>query len=158
LIVAGLFEGEIVRRGQRQCKRGMLRSTGQDDTGEQMNLPCRREAEPHAPGPATKFGFQILASCGSHKGGKTAYREAKNLSTAFSTAPVALRRGAFVDFRFVGYTHRPRESDDLRFEFLLGFVLGHEFQDTFVNEVLNGPAGKIHEFSQFSHHTLVEFV
>jgi hypothetical protein len=85
LIVAGLFEGEIVRRGQRQCKRGMLRSAGQDDTGEQMNLPCRREAEPHAPGPATKFGFQILASCGSHKGGKTAHRQAKNLSTAFST-------------------------------------------------------------------------
>jgi hypothetical protein len=84
LIVAGPFEGEIVRRGQRQCKRGMLQSAGQDDTGEQMNLPCRREAEPHAPGPATKFGFQILASCGSHKGGKTAYRQAKNLSTAFS--------------------------------------------------------------------------
>ena len=61
LIVAGLFEGEIVRRGQRQCKRGMLRSAAQDDTGEQMNLPCRREAEPHAPGSATKFGFQILA-------------------------------------------------------------------------------------------------
>jgi hypothetical protein len=61
LIVAGLFEGEIVRRGQRECKRGMLRSAVQDDTGEQMNLPCRREAEPHAPRPATKFGFQILA-------------------------------------------------------------------------------------------------
>jgi hypothetical protein len=27
-----------------------------------------------------------------------------------------------------------------------------------VKEVLNGPASKIHEFSQFSHHTLVEFV
>src|SRR5215208_2732731 len=61
LIVAGLFEGEIVRRGQRQCKRGMLRSAAQDDTGEQMNLPCRREAEPHAPGSATKFGSQIFA-------------------------------------------------------------------------------------------------
>jgi hypothetical protein len=70
-----------MRRGQRQCKRGMLRSAGQDDTGEQMNLPCRREAEPHAPGPATKVGFQILTSCGSHKGGKTAYRQAKNLSS-----------------------------------------------------------------------------
>ena len=81
-----------MRRGQRQCKRGMLRSAGQDDTGEQMNLPCRREAERPAPGPATKFGFQILASCGSHKGGKTAYRQAKNLSTAFFMAPVALRR------------------------------------------------------------------
>jgi hypothetical protein len=88
LIVAALFEGEIVRRGQRQCKRGMRRSAGQDDTGEQMNLPCRREAEHHAPGPAAKFGFQILASCGSHKGGKTAYRQAKNLPTAFSAAPV----------------------------------------------------------------------
>lgn len=59
-IVAVLFEGEIVRRGQRQCKRGMLRSAAQDDTGEQMNLPCRREAEPHAPRPATQFGL-ILA-------------------------------------------------------------------------------------------------
>ena len=62
------------------------------------------------------------------------------------------------DFRFVGYTHRRRESDDLRFEFLLGFVLGHEFQDTLVNEVLNGPAGSIRHFSEFSHHTLIEFV
>ena len=77
-----MFEGEIVRRAQRQCKRGMLRSAAQDDTGEQMNLPCRREAEPHAPGSATKFGFQILPSCGSHKGGKVAYCQAKNLSTA----------------------------------------------------------------------------
>jgi len=80
LIVAGLFEGEIVRRGQRRCKRGMLRSAGQDDTAEQMNLQCRREAEPRAPGPAAKFGFQILASCGSHKGGKTAYRQAKSFN------------------------------------------------------------------------------
>ena len=61
LIVAGLFEGEIVRRAQRLCKRGMLQSAAQDDMGEQMNLPCRREAEPHAPRSATKFGFQILA-------------------------------------------------------------------------------------------------
>ena len=58
---ACVFEGEIVRRARRQCKRGMLRSAAQDDTGEQMNLPCRREAEPHAPRSATKFGFQILA-------------------------------------------------------------------------------------------------
>ena len=56
-----------------------------------MNLACRREAEHHEPGPATKFGFQILDSCGSHKKGKAAYRQAKNLSTAFSTGPVASR-------------------------------------------------------------------
>jgi hypothetical protein len=86
LIVAGLFEGEIVRRGQRQCKRGMLRSAAQDDTGEQMNLSCRREAEHHEPRPAAKFGFQILASCGSHKGWKAPYRQAKTLSTALLTA------------------------------------------------------------------------
>jgi hypothetical protein len=158
LIVAGLFEGEIVRRGQRQCKREMPRSAGQDDTGEQMNLPCRREAEPHAPGSATKFGFQILASCGSHKGGKTAYRQAKTFLQHFLRPRSHFVGVHLFDFRFVGHTHLPRKSDDLRFEFLLGFVLGHEFQDTFVNEVLNGPAGKIHEFSQFSHHTLVEFV
>ncbi len=79
MIVAGLFEGEIVRRGQRQCKRGMLRSAGQDDTGEEMNLPCRREAEHHEPRSAIKFGFQILASCDSHKGGKGPHSQAKNL-------------------------------------------------------------------------------
>jgi hypothetical protein len=45
------------------------------------------------------------------------------------------------DFRFVGYTHRRRESDDFRFELTLGIVLGHELQDTFLNKVLNGPAG-----------------
>jgi hypothetical protein len=44
-----------------------------------MNLACRREAEHLEPGLATKFGFQILASCGNHKGGKAAYRQAKNL-------------------------------------------------------------------------------
>jgi hypothetical protein len=64
LIAAGLFEGEIVRRGQRQCKREMPRSAGQDDTGEQMNPACRREAGPHEPGPAAKFAFEILASYG----------------------------------------------------------------------------------------------
>ena len=87
LIVAGLFEGETVGRGQRQCKSGMLRSADQDDTGEQMNLPSRREAEHHEPRPAAKFGFQILASCASHNGGKAPYHQAKNLSTAFSTGP-----------------------------------------------------------------------
>jgi hypothetical protein len=44
-----------------------------------MNLACRREAEHHEPGPAAKFGFQILASCGSYKGGKVPYRQGKNL-------------------------------------------------------------------------------
>jgi predicted Zn-ribbon and HTH transcriptional regulator len=44
-----------------------------------MHLPCRREAEHHEPGPATKFGFQILVSCGSDKGGKAPYCQAKNL-------------------------------------------------------------------------------
>jgi hypothetical protein len=51
-----------------------------------------------------------------------------------------------------------RYLDNLCFEFLLGFVLGHEFQDTFVNEVLNGPSGSICQFSEFSHHPLIEFV
>jgi hypothetical protein len=35
-------------------------SAGQDDTGERMNLPCRREAENHGPGPPAKFVFQIF--------------------------------------------------------------------------------------------------
>jgi hypothetical protein len=63
----------------------MLRSGGQDDTDEQMNLPCRREAERHEPRPATRFEFQILASCRSHKGGKERYRQAKNLRCAFGS-------------------------------------------------------------------------
>jgi hypothetical protein len=33
------------------------------------------------------------------------------------------------------------KSDNLRFQFPLGFALGHQLQDTFVNEVLDGPAG-----------------
>jgi hypothetical protein len=48
----------------------MLRSTGQDDTDEQMNLPSRREAKHRGRGTATKFGFETLPSCGSDKGGK----------------------------------------------------------------------------------------
>jgi hypothetical protein len=70
LIAAGLFEGEISRRGQQQYKREMRRSGGQDDTDEQMNLPCRREAERHEPRPVAKFEFQILASCRAIKNGK----------------------------------------------------------------------------------------
>jgi len=50
------------------------------------------------------------------------------------------------------------ESDDFRFELPAGFVLSHEFQDTLMNEVFNGPAGSIRQFSEFSHHTLIEFV
>jgi hypothetical protein len=38
-------------------------SAGQDDTGERMNLPCRREAEHHGRDPPAKFVFQILFSC-----------------------------------------------------------------------------------------------
>ena len=122
-----------------------------------MNLACRREAEHPEPGPATKFRSQILASCGSHKGGKACLPSSKKTFYSIFYSPGSHLVGVHLfDFRFVGYTHPRRESDDLRFEFLLTFVLGHEFQDTFVNEVLNGAAGKIREFSQFSHSTLVE--
>jgi len=50
------------------------------------------------------------------------------------------------------------KSHNFHFELPLGFALGHEFYDTFVNEVFNGPAGSIRQFSEFSHHTLIEFV
>jgi len=115
-----------VRRGQRQCKRGMLRSAGQDDTGEQMNLPCRREAEPHAPGPATKFGFQILASCGSIKEGKRLTVKQKTFLQHFLRPRSHFVGVHLFDFRFVGYTHRRRKLDDFRFQFGLRFAFRDE--------------------------------
>jgi hypothetical protein len=33
-------------------------------------------------------------------------------------------------------------------------ALGHEFQDAFVNEILNGPAGSIRQFSELSQNPL----
>jgi hypothetical protein len=62
------------------------------------------------------------------------------------------------DLRSVGHIHRRGKLDNFRFEFLLAFLLSHEFQDTFVNKVLNGSAGSIRQFSEFSHHSLIEFV
>jgi hypothetical protein len=50
-----------------------------------MNLPCHPEAEYHGRGTATKFGFEILPSCRSHKGRKALYCQAKSPSTAFCT-------------------------------------------------------------------------
>jgi hypothetical protein len=50
------------------------------------------------------------------------------------------------------------EFDNFHLEVPFGFGLGHEFHDTFVNKVFNGPAGSIHQFSEFSHYTLIEFV
>jgi hypothetical protein len=81
------------------------------------------------------LGFRFWLHAAAIKEGKRLTVKQKNLSTAFFLWPRPHFVGVHLfDFRFVGYTHRPRESDDLRFEFLLGFVLGHEFQDTFMNE------------------------
>ena len=51
-----------------------------------------------------------------------------------------------------------RKSDNLRFEFSFSFGLGHEVQDPFVNEVPNGRASSIRQFSEFSHRISIEFV
>ncbi len=51
-----------------------------------------------------------------------------------------------------------RKSDNLRFEFPVGFTLGHELIKRFVNHVLHATSLSIRQFSKPPHHCLIDFV